>query len=142
MPRFLSPEWVAAFNQALEDRDLSGTEGDGSLAASQGAFAVRQEVTDVPGEGDRPVGAVLTVDGGRVALALEGTGPDGPAPAVTVALAYADAAAMARGELAVADALATGRIRVRGDLAVLLAGQSVLAAASAHLGSLSADTTY
>ena len=41
---------------------------------------------------------------------------------------------MARGELDPADALAAGRVRVRGDLAALVAGQDVLAAAAARLG--------
>ena len=41
---------------------------------------------------------------------------------------------MALGELEPADALADGRVRVRGDLAALVAGQDVLAAAAAQLG--------
>ena len=49
-------------------------------------------------------------------------------------LGYAEALAMARGELDPADALAAGRVRVRGDLAALVAGQDVLAAAAAQLG--------
>ena len=42
--------------------------------------------------------------------------------------------AMAQGELDPADALAAGRVRVRGDLAALVAGQDVLAGAAAQLG--------
>ena len=49
-------------------------------------------------------------------------------------LGYPDALAMARGELDPADALAAGRVRVRGDLAALVAGQDVLATAAARLG--------
>jgi putative sterol carrier protein len=41
---------------------------------------------------------------------------------------------MARGQLDPADALAAGRVRVRGDLAALVAGQDVLAEATARLG--------
>ena len=48
---------------------------------------------------------------------------------------------MARGELDPADALAAGRIRVRGDLAALVAGQDVLAAAATRLGTDLADLT-
>ena len=48
---------------------------------------------------------------------------------------------MARGELDPADALAAGRVRVRGDLAALVAGQDVLAAASARLGAELGDLT-
>jgi putative sterol carrier protein len=41
---------------------------------------------------------------------------------------------MARGQLDPADALAAGRVRVRGDLAALVAGQALLAAAAEQLG--------
>ena len=51
-------------------------------------------------------------------------------------LAYPDALAMAHGELDPADALAAGRVRVRGDLAALVAGQDVLAAAAARSAEL------
>jgi len=52
----------------------------------------------------------------------------------TMVLGYAEALAMARGDLDPADALAAGRVRVRGDLAALVAGQEVLAQAAARLG--------
>ena len=75
---------------------------------------------------------VLTVAGGRAHLALD---PEGRAAGTaTIVLGYPDALAMARGELDPADALAAGRVRVRGDLAALVAGQDVLAAAAAQLG--------
>jgi putative sterol carrier protein len=56
-------------------------------------------------------------------------------------LHYNDAVAIARGELDPADALSAGRVRVRGELAVLVAGQSVFAAAAAQLGPALADLT-
>ena len=49
-----------------------------------------------------------------------------PAALVRMALAYADAAALARGEVDPAQALNAGRIRVRGDLSVLVAAQQML----------------
>ena len=49
-------------------------------------------------------------------------------------LGYEDALALALGRLDPADALAAGRVRVRGDLAALVAGQEVLAAAASRLG--------
>jgi hypothetical protein len=134
--RFLSEEWVAGFNAALAGADLSGTQGTGSLAASGGTFSVGQEVTGAPGG---TVRTVLRVSEGRAVLERG----DDLAPAdVTVSLGYDDAAALSRGELDPGGALATGRVRVRGDLSVLMAGQSLLAAAAGHLGALSADTTY
>jgi hypothetical protein len=145
MPPYLSPEWVQAFNASLSELDLSeaiAEAGAGSLAASDGAFAVAQVVIDTPVAPDDPDGTVrtvLTVAEGHATLELD------PAEAksanVTIVLGYDDALAMARGELDPADALAAGRVRVRGELAVLVAGQAVLAAAAAQLGTSLADLT-
>ena len=140
MARYLSPEWVAAFDAALGALDLSDAveaAGAGSLAAADGTFSVAQLVTGVPGgpDGTGPeeeVRVVLTVTGGRARLVLD---PGHAVPSTaTIVLGYHDALSMARGELDPADALAAGRVRVRGDLAALVAGQDVLAAASARLG--------
>jgi hypothetical protein len=60
---------------------------------------------------------------------------------VTVVLTYDDALAIALGSLHPADALAAGRVRVRGELSVLVAGQAVLNAASAALGRTLSDLT-
>ncbi len=141
MAQYLSPEWVASFDAALNELDLSdavAAAGAGSLAAADGTFAVAQVVSGVPGGPDDPAGdaaevrVVLTVAGGRARLVLD---PEGSLGAnATIVLDYADALAMARGALDPADALAAGRVRVRGDLAALVAGQDVLAVAAARLG--------
>ncbi len=148
MPRYLSPEWVASFDAALGALDLSdavAAAGAGSLAAADGAFSVVQVVTAVP-EDIRPAGAtdgqvhvVLTVAEGRAHLELDPGGTAGGT--ATIVLGYPDALAMARGELEPADALAAGRVRVRGDLAALVAGQDVLAEAAARLGTDLEDLT-
>jgi putative sterol carrier protein len=139
MPRYLSPEWVQAFNGALSGLDLTdavAVAGRTSLAASEGAFAVAQVVDDTP---EGTVRTVLTVEGGRAALALD---PEGALPAnVTIVVGYDDALSIARGQLDPADALAAGRVRVRGELAVLVAGQAVLNEAATLLGSGLADLT-
>jgi hypothetical protein len=132
--RYLSPEWVASFDAALRTLDLTdalAAAGEGSLAAADGTFSVAQVVTGVPGEASA-VRAVLTVAAGSARLALD---PAGEVPATaTIVLGYDDALAMAQGRLDPADALAAGRVRVRGDLAALVAGQSVLADAAERLG--------
>ena len=138
MPRYLSPEWVTSFDAALGALDLSdavAAAGSGSLAAAHGRFSVVQIVTGVPEDvraegGD--VHLVLTVADGRARLGLDPGGTLGGT--ATIVLGYAEALAMARGELDPADALAAGRVRVRGDLAALVAGQDVLAEAAARLG--------
>lgn len=132
MPRYLSPEWVQTFDAALSALDLSeavAAASAGSITAADGTFAVAQEVHGGP---DGDVRTVLSVADGTAHLELD---PQSERRAnVTIALSYDDALAMARGELDPADALAGGRIRVRGELAVLVASQSVLAAAALQLG--------
>jgi putative sterol carrier protein len=140
MAHYLSPEWVQSFDAALGALDLSdavAAAGAGSLAAADGAFSVVQVVTGVPEEvrgssGGSEVHVVLSVDGGRCSLALDPSGER--TGTATIVLGYPEALAMARGELDPADALAAGRVRVRGDLAALVAGQDVLAAAASRLG--------
>jgi hypothetical protein len=137
--RYLSPEWVQSFDTALGALDLSdaiAAAGEGSLAAADGRFSVAQVVYGVPGT-DADVRLLLTVADGHAHLTLDDTGP----ATATIVLGYGDARAMALGQLDPADALAEGRVRVRGDLAALVAGQVVLAAASAHLGPALADLT-
>jgi hypothetical protein len=138
MPRYLSPEWVQSFDTALGALDLSdavAAAGTASLAAADGRFSVVQVVTGVPEDvqaGGGDVHLVLTVAEGKARLGLDPAGTVGGT--ATIVLGYAEALAMARGELDPADALAAGRVRVRGDLAALVAGQDVLAEASARLG--------
>jgi hypothetical protein len=143
MPRYLSPEWVQAFNAALADLDLReaiAAAGAGSLTASGGTFRIAQIVTGSPD--DPPGGTIstlLTVEGGRITL--ETASPGSRGADVTIALSYDDAFAIARGALDPADALAAGRVRIRGELAVLVAGQTVLNAAAAALGTALTDLT-
>jgi hypothetical protein len=145
MPRYLSPEWVESFDSALRTLDLTDAvtaAGAGSLAAADGTFSVVQVVTGVPEDvraGGGEVHLVLRVAEGQASLALD---PDGTAGGTaTIVLGYAEALAMARGALDPADALAAGRVRVRGDLAALVAGQDVLAAAATRLASALDDLT-
>ena len=154
MPPYLSPAWVRAFNDALAGLDLSDAvtaAGAGSLTVAGGTFRVAQVVTGgpdglagpgAPGPADSngsTVRTVLTVDGGRLTLVEDPTGAI--ASNVTVVLTYDDALAIARGSLHPADALAAGRVRVRGELSVLVAGQAVLNAAAAALGRTLTDLT-
>jgi hypothetical protein len=142
--RYLSPEWVQAFDAALSALDLTdavAAAGEGSLAAADGVFSVAQLVSGVPS--DLGLGAevrvILSVAEGRAHLALDAG--DATEATATIALGYADALALALGRLHPAEALAEGRVRVRGDLAALVAGQEVLAAAATRLGTTLADLT-
>jgi hypothetical protein len=97
----------------------------------------------------------MTLDAGTVHLELGTTdGPSGqapprqdgderdPGPTVTIALDYADAAALSQGGLTPAEALNAGRIRVRGDLAALAASQQVLDGARSGAEGKLPPTTY
>ncbi len=140
MPRFLTAEWVAGFNTALEGVVLPAPGPDAGLAASDGRFVVAEEVRDTP---DGDVRLVLRTADGALSLEVGPLTPDTETAAdVTIALDYGDAAALSTGTLSPAEALTSGRIRVRGDLSVLTAGQELLSAAHAHTRALDAGTTY
>ncbi|HEY1832001.1 MAG TPA: SCP2 sterol-binding domain-containing protein [Acidimicrobiales bacterium] len=138
MAPYLSPEWVDAFNAALTRVNLAeamAVAGEGSLAASDGRVVVEQVIDHVPTEGDSPpetVRTLLTIAEGTASLVRNPT--EHIRPHVSILLSYPDALAMAQGALDPTDALAAGRVRVRGELAVLVAVQSVLAAAAEQLG--------
>ena len=140
MPQFLSPEWVAAFDAALDGVTVPGPGEDAGLGAVDGRFTVLQEVHGAPG-GD--VTVALSASDGALHLSRS---PDpqeaADAADVAISLSYEDAVALSKGELVAAEALTAGRIRVRGDLSVLVASQQMLASAQPHLRALTADTTY
>jgi hypothetical protein len=139
VPRFLSSEWVEAFDNALQGVVLPELGEDVGIAASGGRFSVAQQVHGGP---DGEVTLLMTVDAGSLSMALvDGAGAD-LRPDVTIVVSYEDAAALSTGELRAADAITAGRIRVRGDLSVLAAGQAMLVAAQPHIQSLAAGTTY
>jgi hypothetical protein len=139
VPRFLSPEWVAAFDTALQGVVLPDLGEDTGIAASDGRFTVAQNVQGGP---DGEVTLLMTADAGSLRMALvDGESPD-VRPNVTIVVSYQDASALSTGELRAADAITAGRIRVRGDLSVLAAGQAMLVAAQPHIQSLAAATTY
>ncbi len=156
MARFLSDQWVDDFNAAVAGVVLPGA-GDGAgLAVADGPVTVAQEIHGGP-EGD--VRLLLHIEQGTVRLErsdwdagertrrhagdrAQATDADDRTPDATMVLSYEDAAAMSVGDLSPADALNRGRIRVRGDLTVLVEAQHLLAAARTSTGELAASTTY
>jgi len=140
--RFLSPEWVADYNAALQAVGLETTEAS-SVRIESGSFSIEEQVTGVPGrpEADGPLRVVLEVAGDDVSLFLADDQASSR-PDVVISLSYDDAAAMSRGDLDPSQALGNGRVRVRGDLAVLVAGQGILARAAARMAERAAETTY
>jgi putative sterol carrier protein len=146
MVQFLSPSWAEEFNAALDGVELPGPGPEAGLAAVDGRFTVVQEVRGGP---DGDVSVVLRVDQGSLRFRVEPfgehriTGESEKWPAdVTIVISYEDAAALSKGEMAPAEALNAGRIRVRGDLSVLVAAHQMLVAARAATQALAASTTY
>ncbi len=153
--RFLSPSWAEEFNRALEGAEVPGPDPEAGLAAADGTFTVVQEVRGGP---DGDVRVILRVVDRALRLQVVGRqrrrrsrrsrgadGVDEPEvgdPDVTIVISYEDAVAMSKGELAPAEALNAGRIRVRGDLSVLVAAQQMLMAARASTHDLVSSTTY
>jgi hypothetical protein len=146
MARFLSPSWVEELNAGLEGAVLPDPAPDAGLAMVDGKVTVVQEVHGTP---DGDIRLVMRIEAGTIRLHLadrparagDGSGDAGDPPNVTIALSYEDAAALSKGELTPAEALNAGRIRVRGDLSALAAGQQLLTAARAGAGALP-PTTY
>lgn len=149
MARFLTPAWVEELNLALEGVPLPDPGPDAGLAVAEGRVVVVEEVHGTP-EGD--IRLIMTIDAGTVHLELDTTdGPSGrttpqrdggDGATVTIALAYADAAALSQGGLTPAEALNAGRIRVRGDLAALAASQRILDGARSGAAGTLPPTTY
>ena len=142
MPRFYSPEWVEAFNKAVAG--LAGTEGAGTAGRDfRLAQIVRNAPPEVAGTGSGALRIVLEVEGARMVLRRGSAEDEEADPAdVTVLVDYDDAVALSTGALDPPGALGAGRIRVRGDLSVLVSGQALLSAVAPRLAELRAATTY
>ena len=109
--RFLTEEWLDAMNEAAA----------GVAAPDDVTFAVGQEVAGTP-SGD--VAYRMDVAGGALRLTWGTTdGAD-----ITLLQDYPTAVALARGELAAQQAVAEGRLKLRGDVGALLRNGPSLAA--------------
>ena len=140
MPRFYSPEWVATFNEAVADLAPSpdGPSATGTVGG-RSRFRVAQLVAGSP---DGALCVVLDVTGDRLRLERDDDPNGEPEADVTVMLSYEDAAALSRGEVDAATLVTSGRLKVRGNLSLLVAGQALLVAAGERLAPLAATTTY
>ena len=135
MLRFLSPEWVAAFGEAVSPIEVPETGADAGLAVRHGEFATCVMARTESGD---TVSVTLTVAGGRL-TARAGAARDA---AVTVRVGWNDAIAFMAGTWAPTTGLAGGRAQVRGDLCVLRATGLALEAVQPYLFALREDTGY
>jgi len=115
---FLTDDWIDAFA-------VAASKASADLSVN---LAVRQIVDDVSW--------TVRLADGHVTVDRD---PDAD---VTLTTDRATAAALVRGELAATDALATGRLRLGGDLARLLAAADGLVGLDAAYAEVRADTTF
>jgi putative sterol carrier protein len=127
MPRFLTPEWIAALDAAARE-----------AAVPAGVrLTVQQIVTGVDAGGD-DVRYHLVLDEGRLRV------HPGEAPAADVTLVQTRdvAAALSRGELNAQQALEAGRLKLRGDIGRLAREGRALTAVEDVFAAVRAATTY
>ena len=128
---------MAAASEALATVSAPAPGPDSGIVPSSGSFSLRLVVEGGP-EGTRRI--VLGVESGAISLTED---PDEELPAdVIIALGWADAVALFDGALSAPEAITQGKIRVRGDLSVLVAGQELLVAAAPALAGLRGATEH
>lgn len=127
MPRFLSDEWLQAFDTALRS--------DHELGARfvRSPIAIAQEVDD----GAVRYIVVLDGEGGRI----ERQHPEYPVD-VTFVCDRSTAAELAQGTLNAQRALTSGRLKLRGEVDRLGAAGAALAGLGDLLAGLRADTEF
>lgn len=130
MPRFLSDAWLAEMNAAVASaRPAAPSSDDGP------ELVLEQVVTNAPA-GEVRYTLVFDDGGVRVSPTCERHAD------ATFTEDYETAVAIHRGDLTPQQAFMTGRIRVAGNLAALMANQEALAALDPALASLRQETTY
>lgn len=130
MASIYSPEWIDAFNVAVADLVVEFSEGSDASLRSR-PVRLRQEILDSP-EGTFFV--TLSVTDGHLAIARDTSGTPGD---VTLHINYDDAVALHKGEINPTELLASGRLRVRGDLSILSDIQGSMVKAAGSLAGLS-----
>ena len=108
MSEFLSNQWFEELNDQLR------ASAPAPLPEGARPFRVVIDISDVPEHLPRAITMAINDEGARVA---PGDSLDAD---TTLRLSYLDAAALASGQLDSASALREGRIKVRGDVNVLV----------------------
>jgi putative sterol carrier protein len=127
--RYLSSEWIDAAGRALAgDAELKDATVDVQLT-------LEQVVTDGP---TGTVRWAIAIDHGRV----EVTDGAASSPDLRFTTTYATAARIASGALGAQRAFAEGRLRVGGDLSLLIAHHRTFASVDDALAALRAETSF
>lgn len=133
MAQYLSQGWLDEVNEAARNSDALKT------ATTGVCLTLQQVVTGLP-EGE--VRYWLRIDDGTVQTGLGTAAGAEDSPDATVTQSYETAVAVLRGELSTEEAFLNGRIRLRGDIGVLLRHQSVLNSLGQAFGEVHSRTEY
>jgi putative sterol carrier protein len=127
MPRFLTPEWIAALDAAARE-----------AAVPAGVRLTVQQIVTGDDAGGDDVRYHLVLDEGRLRV------HPGEAPAADVTLVQTRdvAAALSRGELNAQQALEAGRLKLRGDISRLARRGKALTAVEDVFAAVRAATQY
>jgi len=104
--RFLSPEWADALTSAVNAGD----------AFAQAAGAQRERIQQVITSADGETRYWTTIEGGAIAMGMG----DLEAPDATITQSYDTAVALARRELSPVTGFMMGKIRVEGNMGLLM----------------------
>jgi hypothetical protein len=128
VPQFLSDEWISSLDRAVRGAD----------ASALSPLTLEQIVRGVPGRGDVCY-RLVAADGRLTVVPADARDADAD---ISFNTDYATAVALARGEENAQQALATGRLRLGGNLVLLAARADALAALDDLFAALRSETTY
>lgn len=126
MTEYLSAEWIEALDGALRACPVS----------TPNRLVIEQVVLDVPARGEVRYTLVIDAEGARV------TGDSGSPAQLRLTTEYATAVAIARGDETAQIALANGRLRLGGDVDVLVRAADALARLDDATAPVRRETTY
>ena len=123
--KFLSSEWAEAVKTALN-------EDDAFRNAAAGKKAVIQQVITTS---DGPTQYWIKIDDGTIDMGIgDAVGPDS-----TITESYETAVALAKDELSAVTAFMTGKVKIGGNMGLLLGLQGALVRLPAAMGSIDVD---
>jgi putative sterol carrier protein len=123
--KFLSPEWAEALKAELNADD----------AFKQAAAGQRATIQQVITTADGDIHHWITIADGRVDLGLgDVEGED-----ATITQSYESAAALAKGELSPVTAFMTGRLKIAGNMGMILGLQGALARLPAAMAKIDVE---
>ena len=111
--QFLSSEWASAYSEALASHD--GFQG----AIASANLGLQFNVSDAP---SGPVGYYISIENGSATVSLG----ELEAADATIASDYETAAGISKGDMNTQTAFMTGKIKVTGNLAVLMMNQNII----------------